>query len=131
MIKNKIKWIHKGVFSTLFVVLVLLISVNLKANFNYQKPVLISKVEVGFKQGTSKITLFSVKDDGLIENQSDFEENEIEADDFVASLLLFSSKTVHFFNHKEELVGHNTHVIRFFKIPYYILFCNLKIHSIA
>jgi hypothetical protein len=128
MIKNKIEWINKGFFAILFVVLVLLLSVNVGANFNYQNPTLASKVEVRFKQGGFKNNLFSSKENRLNENKSDFEENEIEADDFIASLPLFSSKNTTLFNYREELADCDPQEVSFLKLPFYILFCNLKIH---
>ena len=126
MIRNKTNSINKAFFAVLFVVFVLLLSGN--TNFAYKKGLLVNKIELLTKQSSSENTVFSSIGNVNYENQTDFE--EIEGDDF--HVYLFSSlvKKINCFDYKNISVNYFADFISFFKLPFYILFCNLKIHLI-
>ena len=123
MIRNKTNSINKAFFAILFV---LFVSVN--TNFAYKKVASENKIEVLTKQRSSENSVFSSIENVNYENQTDFE--EIEGDDF--HVYLFSSlvKTINCFDYKNISVNYFAEFISFFKLPFYILFCNLKIHLI-
>ncbi len=123
MIRNKTNSINKAFFAILFV---LFVSVN--TNFAYKKVASENKIEVLTKQTSSENSVFSSIENVNYENQTDFE--EIEGDDF--HVYLFSSlvKTINCFDYKNISVNYFAEFISFFKLPFYILFCNLKIHLI-
>ena len=125
MIRNLTNSINKAFFAILFVVFVLFVSVN--TNFAYKKVASENKIEVLTKQRSSENSVFSSIENVNYENQTDFE--EIEGDDF--HVYLFSSlvKTINCFD-KNISVNYFADFISFFKLPFYILFCNLKIHLI-
>jgi hypothetical protein len=126
MIRNKTNSIHKAFFAILFVVFVLFVSGN--ANFIHKEGFSENKVEILTKQRSSGKTVFSSVGNVNYENQTDFE--EIEGDDF--HVYLFSSlvKTINCFDYKNISVNYFADFVSFFKLPFYILFCNLKIHLI-
>ena len=126
MIRNKTNSINKAFFAILFVVFVLFVSVN--TNFAYKKVASENKIEVLAKQTSSENSVFSSIENVNYENQTDFE--EIEGDDF--HVYLFSSlvKKNNCFDYKNISVNYYADFISFFKLPFYILFCNLKIHLI-
>lgn len=126
MIRNKTNSIYKAFFAILFVVFVLFVSVN--ASFSYKKVASENKIEVLTKQRSSENSVFSSFGNVNYEKQTDFE--EIEGDDF--HVYLFSSlvKTINCFDYNNISVNYFSDFISFLKLPFYILFCNLKIHLI-
>jgi hypothetical protein len=126
MIRNKTNSIYKAFFAILFVVFVLFVSVN--TNFSYKKVASENKIELLTKQSSSENTVFSSIGNVNYENQTDFE--EIEGDDFHVYLFSTLVKTVNCFDYKNISVSYFSEFIYFFKLPFYILFCNLKIHLI-
>ncbi len=126
MIRNKTNSINKAFFAVLFVVFVLLLPGN--ANFAYKKGLLVNSIELLTKQSSSENTVFSSIGNVNYENQTDFE--EIEGDDFHVYLFSPLIKTINCFDYKDISVNYFADFISFFKLPFYILFCNLKIHLI-
>ena len=127
MIRNKTNIINKAFFAILFVIFVLFVSGN--ASFAYKKGTLGNKIEVLTKQRSSENSVFSSIENVNYENQTDFE--EIEGDDFHVYLFNSAVKTINCFDYKDISVTYCTDFISFFKLPFYILFCNLKIHLIS
>lgn len=126
MLKNKIAIFNKGFLAILFIVAILFLRCDLKSavsHFSSNK-----KVEFFSKKNSNQASLFSLGFDDDENDKFDFEENEIEELDAEASLVHFSSKTfkILVFKKVNSLYFFNTKI--FFKLPYYILFCNLKLH---
>jgi hypothetical protein len=124
MIRNKTNSINKAFFAILFVVFVLFVSGN--ANYVYKRGSSENKVEISTKQRSSEKTVFSSIENVKYENQTDFE--EIEVDDFHVYLFSPLVKTINCFDYIHISVNYYADFISFFKLPFYILFCNLKIH---